>query len=93
LFRTFLFLFLGRFDGLLMTEIQQELCNDFGNIVKFRGIFGKEDIIFAMTPEDCETVFRTEGVWPIRRGNDTFVYFRNKVRPDLFKGVGGLLSE
>jgi cytochrome P450 family 12 len=76
-----------------MTEVQQELCNDFGNIFKFRGLFGKEDIIFALTPEDCEKVFRTEGVWPIRNGNDTFVYFRDKVRPDLFKGVGGLLAE
>lgn len=38
-------------------------------------------------------VFRTEGQWPVRTGNETFQYYREKVRPDVFKETGGLVSE
>jgi len=38
-------------------------------------------------------VFRTEGIWPERRVLDSFVYYRKNVRPDVFKGMGGLLTE
>lgn len=42
---------------------------------------------------DYEKVYRNEGVWPERLGMECFTYFRKNVRPEIFKGVGGLLAE
>lgn len=49
--------------------------------------------MFAFDPKDFEKVYRTEGIWPARKGIDTFAYYRHKVRPDVFKNMGGLISE
>lgn len=38
-------------------------------------------------------VYRTEGVWPERIGMECFQHFRKNVRPDVFKGIGGLIAE
>lgn len=38
-------------------------------------------------------MFRTEGIWPLRRGMATFDHYRKHIRPDLFAESGGLLNE
>lgn len=38
-------------------------------------------------------VFRTEGVWPVRNGNEIFKYYRSHVNPEPFKDYGGLVTE
>jgi hypothetical protein len=88
----FLF-FLGKLHGVTLTEMHRVLRTEFGDIVKFKGMFGKLDIVMLYKPEDFETLFRTETIWPVRNGMDAFVYYRKEHRPDVFKGIGGLVSE
>uniref|UniRef100_A0A2M3ZBT6 Putative cytochrome n=1 Tax=Anopheles braziliensis TaxID=58242 RepID=A0A2M3ZBT6_9DIPT len=66
---------------------------DYGDLVRMKGVLGKPDIVFSFNPQDFEKVFRTEGPWPVRRGLDTFTYYRQKVRPDVFGESGGLANE
>lgn len=47
----------------------------------------------SFDPDTFETIFRTEGAWPTRRGFDVFAYYRRNVRPEVFKGYVGLLSD
>lgn len=56
-------------------------------------MLGKRDIVMTFDPNDYETLFRTEGPWPLRRGLETFQYYRQSVRPDVFQGIGGLISD
>lgn len=66
---------------------------DFGDLVRFPGILGRKDTVMTFLPDDFEKVFRTEGPWPNRRGLASFVHYRKEVRPEVFKGLGGLVSE
>lgn len=43
--------------------------------------------------EHFETIYRNEGVWPNRLGIQTFDHYRKQIRPDVFKNMGGLISE
>lgn len=54
---------------------------------------GNKEILLITDPKDFEMVFRTEGIWPNRRGIATFDHYRQEVRPDIFKHSGGLLNE
>lgn len=56
-------------------------------------MFGKQTLIMSFDPDNIEKVFRTEGVWPVRRGIDTFGHYRKKIRPEVFKGYAGLVSD
>lgn len=76
-----------------MSELQWKFREEYGPISRLPGAFGRPDTLFSFDPKDVETVFRTEGKWPGRNGNETFVYYRHKVRPDVFKNKGGLISE
>lgn len=76
-----------------MIQIQRQLRNEYGDIVLARGLLGKPDVVFCYDANDIEIVYRTEGQWPIRRPLETFNYFREKLRPDLFAESSGLLAE
>lgn len=56
-------------------------------------MLAKRDLIFTLNPNTFSLIFRTEGQCPIRRGLESFIYYRQNVRPDIFKGSGGLLSD
>lgn len=47
----------------------------------------------SFDPKIYEIVYRTEGLWPVRRGLETFDYCHRHVRPDVFGGIGGLMFE
>lgn len=76
-----------------MIDLQMKLHEEYGSVIRLPGMFGRRDIIFTFDPKDFEKVYRTEGIWPERRGLETFAYYRKKVRPELFKDMGGLISE
>lgn len=76
-----------------MLETHIRMQNEYGSLFKIKGMFGRRDMLISYDPHDFERVYRTEGLWPLRRGNETFAYYRKKVRPDLFRRMGGLLSE
>lgn len=83
----------GRYTGLNMVEIHRLMRKDFGTIFRMPGMMGRKDIVMSFDPLDFEKVFRTEGNWPVRRGLDTMAYYREKVRPDVFGEMGGLVTE
>lgn len=78
-----------------MSEVHRHFHELFGPVLKFPGIgiMGKPDIVINLDPQQYEKVFRNEGPWPNRRGIEIFDYYRTKLRPDVFKGFGGLVSD
>lgn len=83
----------GRYHNVSITEMHRLFQEDYGDLIRFPGILGRKDTVMTYRPDDFEKLFRTEGTWPNRRGLDTFVHYRKNVRPDVFKGVGGLVTE
>lgn len=83
----------GEYHNLPIEEMHRALRRKFGDVVKIPGILGRNDMLLTFDPVIFETVFRTEGPFPVRRGLETFIYYRKKVRPDVFRDTGGLLSE
>lgn len=83
----------GTLHGCGALELQHFLHNKYGPIAKFPGMLGQRNAVFTFVPEHFEYVFRNEGIWPMRRNIDTFEYYRKKVRPEKFNGLGGLVSD
>lgn len=76
-----------------LIDLHNVLREEYGDIFLIKGMMDKPNIVFTYIPADIEKVYRTEGIWPVRIGLETFTYYRKKVRPDIFKDVGGLVSE
>ncbi|XP_030572608.1 probable cytochrome P450 12d1 distal, mitochondrial [Drosophila novamexicana] len=64
----------------------------YGDLFIIPGFFGRPDFLAALNAKDIETVFRNEGIWPQREGLDSLVYFREKVRPEVFGELKGLIA-
>lgn len=73
--------------------MHRAMRSDFGDIVRIPGLLGRADTVITFKPDIFEKVFRTEGAYPRRRGLESFIYYRKKVRPEVFGDTGGLLSE
>lgn len=73
--------------------MHRDLRASYGDIVRVPTLPGRKNIIVTFDPVIYEKVFRTEGKYPVRDGIDAFVYYRKKVRPDIFGESGGLLTE
>lgn len=73
--------------------MHRSLRDEYGDLVKIPGMLGRKELVVSFDPEIFETVFRTEGIWPVRRGLETFIHYRKNVRPNVFGKTGGLLSE
>ncbi|CAD6992842.1 unnamed protein product [Ceratitis capitata] len=69
-----------------------EMEKRYGPLFRFPGIFDKPEIVIDLNPSDYSIIFRNEGPWPDRRTFDTFVYHREKHRPEFFQGVDGIIS-
>lgn len=68
-------------------------ADEYGPIIKLPATMVKPPMLMLTDPNDFEMVFRTEGVWPTRVGIETFDHYRKDLRPDVFKNIGGLLSD
>lgn len=66
------------------------MYQEYGPIVNMPGVFGKSDLIFLFEPQLVEQVCRSEGPDPVRKGLEIYEHYRKIIRPDLFKGMGGL---
>ncbi|XP_052870893.1 cytochrome P450 CYP12A2-like [Anopheles cruzii] len=86
-------IWISRYTDLSLVDLHSRMRDDFGPILRMPGILGRNDIVLSFNPDDYEKVFRTEGAWPIRRGLDSMAYYRQKVRPEVFGAMGGLLTE
>lgn len=83
----------GKYNNLPIADIHRRFREEYGPICKLPGTFGRRDIVFCFDPSDFEKVYRNEGAWPERRGLDSIVHYRKRVRPELFKNASGLVSE
>jgi cytochrome P450 family 12 len=86
-------IFPGKYHNRKLHEVHGLFREDYGQIVKFKGSLGRRDIVMIFDPRDFASLFRKETFWPTRRGMDAFVYYRKHIRSDVFKGVGGLVTE
>lgn len=83
----------GKLHNSNLIDFYKFFRDEYGDISLIKGIMGKPNVVFTYNPSDIEKVYRTEGIWPIRVGLESFTYYRKKVRPDVFKNIGGLVSE
>uniref|UniRef100_A0A1B0CKT9 Cytochrome n=1 Tax=Lutzomyia longipalpis TaxID=7200 RepID=A0A1B0CKT9_LUTLO len=83
----------GQFHGMPFIKIHENMIKNYGQIYKMAGSFGKRDVVFVTDPKDFETVFRTEGQFPMRRGFDTITYYRKQHRKEKYPISAGLLNE
>lgn len=81
----------GRYQNLPMNKLLECYRKDFGTLARFPGVLGQRPMIMTFLPEDVEKVLRTEGKFPFRRPFDSMVYFRKKLRPDLYPAGAGLI--
>ncbi|XP_055596747.1 cytochrome P450 12b1, mitochondrial-like isoform X2 [Uranotaenia lowii] len=82
----------GRYYNATLPEMHRRLRADYGDLIKLPAAFGRPDILMSYSADDYQTLFRTEGHWPVRQALDSFVYYRKVMRPHVFK-MGGLVSE
>ncbi|SPP73511.1 probable cytochrome P450 12b2, mitochondrial [Drosophila guanche] len=83
----------GKLHNTNLIQMNRRLREMYGDIYRLPGLMGKADVVFTYNPEDFELTYRNEGVWPIRIGLESFSYYRKVKRPDVFGGIGGLVSE
>lgn len=76
-----------------MMRLQRLIRDEFGTLAKLPGMLGKPDMIFTSDPRHFEIIYATQSNWPLRRSFGTFVHFCKKVRPEVFKGMLGLLND
>lgn len=83
----------GKYYKAGLKQIHAKLHSEYGSVVRFPGLFGRESLVFLYDADQVERVFRNEGQYPDRRSFEFIQQFREKYRPELFKGNGGLLQE
>ena len=81
----------GKYHDLPLNKLIERFRSDFGNLTKFPGFLGQKPMVITFLPEDFEKMHRQEGRYPHRRNMDSFAYFRNKHRPDLYPAGAGLV--
>ncbi|XP_036331397.1 uncharacterized protein LOC118743033 isoform X2 [Rhagoletis pomonella] len=83
----------GEFHNLNYMEMNKILRKRYGDMFLLKGIFSRPSTVFTYNADDFETIYRNEGIWPIREALMTFDHFRKVKRPDFFKGNSGLVTE
>ncbi|XP_037048220.1 cytochrome P450 CYP12A2-like isoform X1 [Bradysia coprophila] len=83
----------GKYYNIDLQTLFKRVLDEYGPIAKFPTFLGNKENVIVADTNDFELLFRNEGIWPYRRGMQTFDHYRKEVRPDIFKDMGGLLSE
>ncbi|XP_055539547.1 probable cytochrome P450 12a4, mitochondrial [Wyeomyia smithii] len=83
----------GRYNNASLPDLHRLMREDYGDLLRVPGLFGRKDILISFNPDDFEKIFRSEGPWPYRPTLDSFLYYRTKVRPEVFEGMSGLTME
>lgn len=88
-FSTFIqFLPGGKLHNASLADVHKYFHKKCGNLAVMKGFLGKPDFVMAYHPDDFAKVFRTEGIWPDRIALMAQKYYREKLRPDVFKTLG-----
>lgn len=80
----------GKYKNLGLKKLNYEIFNEYGNVSKLP-LLG-DVAVMLYDSEEVEKVYRNEGQWPNRKSFEFFEEFRMKIRPEIFKGNGGLLQ-
>lgn len=82
----------GKYHGLDKAETQLKLHDQYGDLVRLRGLKVRKDIVYCFNPQDIETVYRNEGPTPVRESLPLLKYYRLEMRKDLYQGFGGVFA-
>ncbi|KNC23996.1 putative cytochrome P450 12c1, mitochondrial [Lucilia cuprina] len=66
----------GEFHSLAFVDVLKLLRKRYGDIYYMPGLFGLNSNLITFKLEDHEKIFRTEGPYPIRPGNELVNYYR-----------------
>ncbi|KAH8243064.1 hypothetical protein KR032_004292 [Drosophila birchii] len=81
----------GKYKNLEVMQALKAFQEDYGDVFFMGGMLGSPAFVMTYNPKDFEVVFRNEGVWPFRPGNEILRYHRTVHRKDFFQGVEGVL--
>jgi len=82
----------GRYYKMEFPDIMLDLRKRNGPLYRMAGVVGKSEILVSNDPAHFERVFRAEGPWPERNGNEILDYHRNQLRKDFYQGIEGVIS-
>lgn len=81
----------GKLYGKTTSELYNTYRKRYGEIFRLPGVSQTDsNEIVLWNPRHYETVFRTEGLWPTRKGLASMEHFRHVRRTELFGNAGGL---
>ncbi|XP_017038765.1 probable cytochrome P450 12d1 proximal, mitochondrial [Drosophila ficusphila] len=80
----------GEFYNASIVDYTTTMRKRYGDIFILPGMFGRPDWVTTFSTKDIETVFRNEGIWPVRDSFQSIIHFRQNVRPDVYGEVPGL---
>lgn len=80
----------GPYTNLDSDKLMLAFKDEVGSIGLIKGVFGRPDVVICHNPQDFETVYRNEGVWPNRPIMLVLYYYRSVLRNDFFQGIEGL---
>lgn len=83
----------GKYYKMGIEKLHSKMYEEYGAVAKFPGVMGRDPMVTLYDAKQVEKVFRNEGQWPERLSTRFFNDFRMNERPELFKGIGGLLNE
>ncbi|XP_057319460.1 cytochrome P450 CYP12A2-like isoform X2 [Microplitis mediator] len=83
--------YIGEYGNMPLYEQMKSLNKQYGNIVKLSGVFGRRPSVFLYDPEQCEKMYRLEGVWPMRIAIETMCKYRER-NSKVYKGKLGLVG-
>ncbi|GAB0092981.1 Cytochrome P450 [Sergentomyia squamirostris] len=66
----------GKFYDGDLSKMHKMLRDEYGDIYRIKGSFGKRDTVVVHDPQDFETLYRTSGNFPVRRGLYVLTYYR-----------------
>lgn len=87
------FLFLGKYADLEWPDLQQNMINEYGPLVRIPAMLSSKEKVMITDPDDFELAFRTEGIYPNRRLFVTNYHYRTEVAPEKFHNVPGLVGQ
>lgn len=83
----------GEFYKLPFVDVLNRLRQRYGDIYYMPGLFGLNSNLISFNLEDHKKIFRTEGPYPIRPGNELVNYYRLSRKDNFYEkeylGVAG----
>jgi hypothetical protein len=78
---------IGDFYGLDFPDILRRIREQYGDISILKGLLSGRPMVLLFNPKDFETIYRNEGVWPIRVGLPSLDRYR-EMRKDAMPSFG-----